>query len=86
MKIFFFILQLICIPIFIFISRATIIIMTKIGFHNLLLENGLERENIYTVFFVISCFFCRIGLRFIFKTYFKIETLFSLVYGKYSIY
>lgn len=29
MKIFFLILQLICIPIFIFISRVTIIIITK---------------------------------------------------------
>ena len=61
MKIFFLILQLICIPIFIFISRVTIIIMTKIGFHNLLLRNGLEKENIYAIFFVISCFFAALA-------------------------
>ena len=61
MKIFFLILQLICVPIFIFISRAAIIIMTKIGFLNLLLKNGLERENIYTIFFVISCFFATLA-------------------------
>ena len=57
MKIIFFVLRLFCIPIFIFTSRATIIIMTNIGFHNYLLENGLERENIYIIFFVTSCFF-----------------------------
>lgn len=59
MKIFFLILQLICIPIF--ISRVTIIIMTKIGFHNLLLRNGLEKENVYAIFFVISCFFAALA-------------------------
>ena len=57
MKMLFFILQLVCVPIFILISRTTIIIMTRIGFLNLLIKNGLERENIYTIFFVISCFF-----------------------------
>lgn len=76
MKMFFFILQLICIPIFIFISRATIIIMTKIGFHNLLLENGLERENIYTVFFVISCFFAALACVLYLKLILKLKHYF----------
>ena len=69
MKILFFILRLICIPIFILTSRATIIIMTKIGFHNYLLENVLERESIYIIFFVTSCFFagliCDLYLKFV---------------------
>ena len=71
MKIIFFVLRLFCIPIFIFTSRATIIIMTNIGFHNYLLENGLERENIYIIFFVTSCFFtaliCVLYLKFVSK-------------------
>ena len=35
--------------------------MTKIGFHNLLLRNGLEKENVYAIFFVISCFFAALA-------------------------
>lgn len=80
MKVIFFVLRLFCIPIFIFTSRATIIIMTNIGFHNYLLENGLERENIYIIFFCYILFLCRIDLCFIFKICLKIKALFLLAY------
>ena len=50
--------------------------MTKIGFHNLLLRNGLEKENIYTVFFVISCFFAALACVLYLKLILKLKHYF----------